>query len=98
MGLWLGRFSGIVCRAVGWCWRRSVGDMVVQGLWALVGLQGPAFASSSSHVVLGLAVFAAALLVVVAAAASGLRIAALPAAVGVRAVARRARVRRLPRL
>jgi hypothetical protein len=68
--------------------------MVLWGLWAMLGLHTPA--SSSSHLVLGLAVVVAALIVVVAAA--GLRVAALPAAVWSIAVGRRARTTTLPRL
>jgi hypothetical protein len=67
--------------------------MLLWGLWALFALQSPA---PSSHLVLGLAVAAAALLVVVAAA--GLRLAPIPAAAWSRAIARRVRVERLPRL
>ena len=67
--------------------------MLLWGLWAFFALQSPA---PSSHLVLGLAVAVAALLVVVAAA--GLRIAPIPAAEWSRAVARRVRVGRLPRL
>jgi hypothetical protein len=68
--------------------------MLLWGLWALLGLQSPV--SSSSHLVLGLAMVAAALLIVVAAA--GLRFAPPPAAVWSRAIERRARISRLPRL
>ena len=71
--------------------------MVFWGLGALLGLELPFASQSSSHLVFGLAVVVAALLVVVA-AASGLRLAALPAGSRAVAVGRRARVRRLPRL
>jgi hypothetical protein len=52
-----------------------VSRMLLWGLWALVGLQPP---TASSQLVLGLAVVAAALLVIVAAA--GLRVLPLPVA------------------
>jgi Family of unknown function (DUF6412) len=73
---------------------RIVGAMTMWGLWALVGLHVPA--SPSTPLVLGLAVVAAALLIVVAAA--GLRVLPLPTAFWSRSVGRRVRVSRLPRL
>jgi hypothetical protein len=71
-----------------------VGGMMLWGLWAILGWQTPG--AAPSHLVVGLAVAIAALIVVVAAA--GLRVAALPAAVWSVTVGRRARVARLPRL
>jgi hypothetical protein len=66
--------------------------MVLYGLWALAGLQSPA---SSTQLVLGLAVVAAALLIVVAAA--GLRVLPLPVAFWSQGGGRRVRVTRPPR-
>lgn len=71
-----------------------VARMTLWGLWAMLGLSTPA--PSSSHLVLGLAVALAALIVIVAAA--GLRAAARPSAVWSIAVGRRARATTLPRL
>jgi hypothetical protein len=68
--------------------------MMLWGLWALLGLQSPV--PSPSHLVFGLAVAVAALLIVVAAAV--LRVAPLPAAVWSITAGRRARSSHLPRL
>ncbi|MFI7601075.1 DUF6412 domain-containing protein [Actinoplanes sp. NPDC049681] len=68
--------------------------MLLLGFWAFVALPGPA--TSSPHLLLGLAVVAAALLVVVAAA--GLPALPPPAPGRVSAAGRRSRIRRLPRL
>ena len=70
-----------------------VAGMLLWGLWVLFGLQSPAL---SSHLVLGLAVVAAALLIVLAAA--GLHVAPPSPAAGSRAVGGRALIRRPPRL
>ena len=71
-----------------------VGRMLLWGLWALFGLQSPA--PSSSHLVLGLAVAAAALLIVLAAA--GLHVVPPSRAARSRAVGGRALIRRPPRI
>ena len=68
--------------------------MLLWGLWAMLGLQTPA--PSSSHLVLGLAVAAVALLIV--AAVAGLHAVPLLRAEWSHAIGRRARVRRRPRL
>jgi hypothetical protein len=68
--------------------------MVWWGLWALIGLHAPA--SPSAQLMLGLAVVAAALLIVVATA--GLRVLPPPTAFGSRSAGRRVRVGPLPRL
>jgi hypothetical protein len=70
-----------------------VGRMLLWGLWAFVGLHAPA-SSSSSQLVFGLAVVAAALLIV---AAAGLRVLPLPTAFWSRSIGRRVRVSRLSR-
>jgi hypothetical protein len=64
------------------------------GFWVLAALQSPA--SSPAQFALGLAVVAAALLVVLAAA--GLPVPALSAPGGFRLVVRNARAQRVPRL
>jgi Family of unknown function (DUF6412) len=71
-----------------------VAGMMLWGLWALLGLDTPG--SSPTHLVMGLAVAAAALIVIVAAAS--LRVAPLPSAVWSLAVGRRNRISVLPRL
>jgi len=73
--------------------------MLLWGFWLLTALQFTALQSpapSSAHLALGLAVVAAALLVVLAAA--GVGVPAAPRPVGFRAAARRIRARRVPRL
>ena len=67
--------------------------MLLWGFWVLAALQSP---TPTSHLALGLAVVAVALLVVLAAA--GLPVPAPPMPAGFGGVARRARVRRVPRL
>jgi uncharacterized protein DUF6412 len=68
--------------------------MLLWGFWVLAALQSPA--PSSAQFALGLAVVAAALLVVLAAA--GLPVPALSAPSGFRLVVRKARARQVPRL
>jgi hypothetical protein len=68
--------------------------MLLWGFWLLAALQSPA--PSSAHLALGLAVAVVALLVVLAAAGVGAP--ALPRPAGFRAVARRIRSGRVPRL
>jgi hypothetical protein len=72
--------------------------MLLWGFWVLVALQSPvsSVGPSSAQFALGLAVVAAALLVVLAAA--GLAVPALSAPGGLRLVVRKAGVRRVPRL
>jgi hypothetical protein len=68
--------------------------MLLWGFWVLAALQSPA--PSSGHLALGLAVVAAALLVVLAAA--GLPAPRVAAPSGFPGAAQRARARRVPRL
>jgi hypothetical protein len=68
--------------------------MLLWGFWVLVALQSPA--PSSAQLALGLAAVAAALVVVLAAA--GLPTPAVAVPGGFRGVARRTRVRSVPRL
>jgi hypothetical protein len=68
--------------------------MLLWGFWVLAALQSPA--PSSAHLALGLAVVAAALVVVLAAA--GLSAPAMSVPAGFRGVAQRARTRSVPRL
>jgi hypothetical protein len=70
--------------------------MLLEGLWALAALLDPTRAGAPGQLVLGLALVAAAVLIVVA--ATTLPMPALLAAPAVRAFARRARVAARPRL
>jgi uncharacterized protein DUF6412 len=72
-----------------------VGTLAGMMVWALVALVNPALAGSPAHLALGLAVVAAALLVL---AAVGLPVLTPAGEPGLRAFARRARTAARPRL